>query len=60
MLIFHIYYYSSNTSFTVRTKQSIRIIDDDDGDDLEALSVDDGWSRLVVLFLRDPHLLEGR
>jgi len=22
--------------------------------------VDDGWSRLVVLLLRDPHLLEGR
>lgn len=27
---------------------------------LEALSVDDRWSRLVVLLLRDPHLLEGR
>jgi len=26
---------------------------------LEALSVDDGWSRLIVLFLGDPHLLEG-
>ncbi len=40
-----------------RWRESIRILDDDD---LEALSVDDGWSRLVVLFLRDPHLLEGR
>jgi len=27
---------------------------------LEAFSVDDGWSRLVVLLFRDPHLLEGR
>ena len=27
---------------------------------LEALPVDDGRSRLVVLLLRDPHLLEGR
>lgn len=27
---------------------------------LEALSVDDRGSRLVVLLLRDPHLLEGR
>ena len=26
---------------------------------LEALSVDDGWARLVVLFLGDPHLLES-
>jgi len=26
---------------------------------LEALAVDDGWSRLVVLLLGDPHLLEG-
>jgi hypothetical protein len=27
---------------------------------LEALPVDDRGSRLVVLLLRDPHLLEGR
>lgn len=27
---------------------------------LEALPVDDGGARLVVLLLRDPHLLEGR
>ena len=27
---------------------------------LEALSVDDGWSALVILLLGDPHLLEGR
>jgi len=27
--------------------------------DLEALSVDDGWSRLIVFLLGDPHLLEG-
>jgi len=27
--------------------------------DLEALPVDDGRSRLVVLLLGDPHLLEG-
>jgi len=27
--------------------------------DLEALPVDNGWSRLVVLLLADPHLLEG-
>ena len=26
---------------------------------LEAFSVDDGWSGLVVLLLGDPHLLEG-
>jgi len=26
---------------------------------LEALSVDNGWSRLVILLLGDPHLLEG-
>merc|ERR1712106_267553 len=26
---------------------------------LEALSVDDGWARFVVLGLGDPHLLEG-
>ena len=26
---------------------------------LEALAVDDGGSGLVVLLLRDPHLLEG-
>jgi len=26
---------------------------------LEALAVDDGGSTLVVLLLRDPHLLEG-
>lgn len=26
---------------------------------LETLVVDDGWSRLVVLLLRDPHLLES-
>merc|ERR1719318_1431043 len=26
---------------------------------LEAFSVDDGWTGLVVLLLRDPHLLEG-
>ena len=28
--------------------------------ELEALSVHDGWARLVVLLLGDPHLLEGR
>ena len=28
--------------------------------DLEALAVDDGRARLVVLGLGDPHLLEGR
>jgi len=28
--------------------------------DLEALAVDDGGARLVVLLLGDPHLLEGR
>lgn len=27
---------------------------------LEALSVDNGWARLIVLLLGDPHLLEGR
>jgi len=27
---------------------------------LEALSVDNRWSRLIVLLLGDPHLLEGR
>jgi hypothetical protein len=27
--------------------------------DLEALPVDNGWSRLVVLLFGDPHLLEG-
>ena len=26
---------------------------------LEALSVDDGWARLIILFLADPDLLEG-
>jgi hypothetical protein len=26
---------------------------------LEALSVDNGRTRLVIFFLRDPHLLEG-
>ena len=26
---------------------------------LEALAVDDGWTRFVVLLLGDPHLLEG-
>ena len=26
---------------------------------LKALSMDDGWARLVILSLRDPHLLEG-
>lgn len=26
---------------------------------LEALAVDDGWARLVVLLFGDPHLLEG-
>jgi hypothetical protein len=26
---------------------------------LEALAVNNGWSRLVVLLLGDPHLLEG-
>merc|ERR1712141_138679 len=30
-----------------------------DGDRLEALAVDDGGAALVVLLLRDPHLLEG-
>jgi len=29
-------------------------------EDLEALSVDNGWSCLVVLLLGDPHSLEGR
>ena len=29
-----------------------------EGKRLEALSVDNGWSRLVVLLLRDPHVLE--
>ena len=28
-------------------------------DDLEAFPVHDGWARLVVLLLGDPHLLEG-
>lgn len=28
-------------------------------DSLEALAVHDGWARLVVLLLGDPHLLEG-
>ncbi len=28
-------------------------------DCLEALAMDDGWTGLVVLLLRDPHLLEG-
>jgi len=27
---------------------------------LEALSMDDRWTGLIVLLLRDPHLLEGR
>jgi hypothetical protein len=27
---------------------------------LETFSVDNGWSRFVILFLGDPHLLEGR
>lgn len=27
---------------------------------LEALPVDDGWSRLVVFLFGNPHLLEGR
>ena len=27
--------------------------------DLEAFPVDNGWSRLVILLLADPHLLEG-
>ena len=27
--------------------------------DLKALSMDDGWARLVKLSLRDPHLLES-
>jgi len=27
---------------------------------LEALAVNNGWATLVVLFLGDPHLLEGR
>ncbi len=26
---------------------------------LEALPVDNGWARLIVLLLGDPHLLEG-
>ena len=26
---------------------------------LEALSVNDGWTTLVVVLLGDPHLLEG-
>ena len=26
---------------------------------LEALSVDDGWARFIILLLADPHLLEG-
>lgn len=26
---------------------------------LEAFAVDDGWSRLIVLLLANPHLLEG-
>ena len=28
--------------------------------DLETFAMNDRWSRLVVLLLRDPHLLEGR
>jgi len=28
-------------------------------DHLEAFTVDNGWSRLIILLLRDPHLLEG-
>ena len=28
--------------------------------DLEAFSVDDAWSGLVILLLGNPHLLEGR
>ena len=30
-----------------------------DGCTLEALPVDDGGTRLIVLLLGDPHLLEG-
>jgi len=30
-----------------------------DENDLEALAVNDLWAGLVVLLLRDPHLLEG-
>jgi len=26
---------------------------------LEALPVDDGWARFVILLFRNPHLLEG-
>jgi len=29
------------------------------GIDLEAFAVDDGWTRLIILLLADPHLLEG-
>merc|ERR1711884_72742 len=31
----------------------------DDNDDLEALAVHNGGSTLIILLLRDPHLLEG-
>merc|ERR1719209_1641941 len=30
-----------------------------DASRLKALAVDDGWAALIVLLLRDPHLLEG-
>ena len=28
-------------------------------DSLEALAMDNGWTRLVIFLLADPHLLEG-
>ena len=28
-------------------------------DKLEAFAMDDGWSRLIIFLLADPHLLEG-
>ena len=46
-----IYYVSRNTAFDLNERQNQRC--------LEALPVDDGRARLVVLLLGNPHCLEG-
>ncbi len=40
-------------SFSLRSRREVVTVR------LEAFAVDDGWSRLIILLLANPHLLEG-
>merc|ERR1712028_189679 len=51
-----VYYFASYISYFATTAASVFAVPVH----LEALAVDDGRARLVVLLLGDPHLLEGR